>query len=138
MAKHVLWNASIVVNGTDLSDHVKQISYVEGLNGVDAAAMSEVQDYGMPSTIIISDITVTYFQDFASSKVYQIHHPLVANRSTFNITVKADSGANATANPAFTIAVFVKTAPFVTGSRGDGHMVQVVYGPAGVQAVATS
>jgi hypothetical protein len=83
MAKHVIWNSSVVVNGVDLSDHVKQVAYVEGLNDADAAAMTEVQDYSMPGTIVISDITVTYFLDYAASKVYATHHPLVANRSTF-------------------------------------------------------
>lgn len=138
MAKHVLYNASIVVNGTDLSDHVKSITYEEGLNGVDAAAMSETQDYQMPSTIVISDVSVEYFLDLASSKVYATHHTLVANRTTFNIVVKVDAGANAPTNPAFTLPVFVKKHPFVNGSRGNAHMGTIVYGPAGAQSVATS
>lgn len=136
MAKHVLYNASVVVNGTDLSDHVKSVSYTEGLNGVDAAAMSETQDYGMPSTINISDVTVNYYQDYAASKVYVTHHTLVANRTTFNIVVKADSGAAASTNPQFTLPVYVKSHPFVNGSRGDAHMVQIVYAPAGVQSIS--
>lgn len=138
MAKHVLYNSSLTVNGVDLSDHVKSISYTEGLNDADAAAMTEVQDYSMPGTINISDVTVTFFQDYASAKVYATIHPLVIARTTFNIIVKADAGANATTNPAFTLPVFVKTNPFVNGTRGDGHMIQVVFKAAGVQSVATS
>lgn len=138
MAKHILYNASVVVNGVDLSDHVESVSYKEGLNGQDAAAMGEVQDYGMPGTINISDVTINYYQDYASNKVYQVHHPLVANRTTFNIVVKADAGANATTNPAFTLPVFVKNSPVFAGTRGDRHMTQVVYSPAGLQTVATS
>jgi hypothetical protein len=138
MAKHVLYNASIVVNGTDLSDHVVSVSYTEGLNGVDAAAMSEVQDYQMPSTITISDVSVEYYLDLAASKVYATHHTLVTNRTTFNIVVKVDSGANATTNPAFTLPVFVKTHPFVNGARGSAHKGTIVYTAAGAQSVATS
>lgn len=138
MAKHVLYNASVVVNGTDLSDHVISVSYTEGLNGVDAAAMSETQDYQMPSTINISDVSIQYFLDFASSKVYATHHSLVTNRTTFNIVVKADAGANAATNPAFTLPVFVKSHPFVNGSRGDAHKGTIVYAAAGAQSVATS
>lgn len=136
MAKHVIYNASLTVNAVDLSDHVKTIAYVEGINGQDAAAMSEVQDYEMPGTIHIGDITVTFFQDYAASKVYQTIHPLVMNRTTFNIVVKPDSGAAASTNPQFTIAVFVKSHPWVNGTRGDGHMTQVVFGPAGLQAIS--
>jgi len=138
MAKHILYNASLVVNGVDLSDHVETISYEEGINGQPAAAMTEVQDYEMPGTIKISDITVTFFQDFASSKVYATIHPLVAARSTFNITVKADTGANAATNPAFTIPVFVRSSQVFNGTRGDRHMTQAVFAPAGAQTVATS
>lgn len=135
MAKHILYNASLVVNGVDLSDHVEKISYTEGLNSQAAAAMSEAQDYEMPSTIKISDISVTFYQDFAANKVYQTIHPLVAARSTFNIVVKADSGAAASTNPQFTIAVFVRNNPVFNGSRGDRHMVDVVFAPAGAQAI---
>lgn len=138
MAKHILYNTSLTVNAVDLSDHVKQISYNEGINGVDAAAMSEIQDYEMPGTIKIEDVTVLFFMDLAASKVYATIHPLVINRTTFNIIVKVDAGANATTNPAFTLPVFVRKHPFVNGTRGDGHMGQVVFAAAGVQSVATA
>jgi hypothetical protein len=138
VAKHVFYNASVVVNGVDLSDHVESVSYTEGVNGQPAAAMGDAQDYEMPGTIHIDDININYYLDFAASKVYATHHPLVAARSTFTLTVKADAGANATTNPAFSISVFVKKHPFVNGSRGNGHMGQITYGPAGVQSVATS
>lgn len=138
MAKHIIYNASLVVNGVDLSDHVESVSYSEGLNGQAAAAMGEVQDYEMPGTIKIGDVTVNFYQDFAASKVYATIHPLVIARSTFNIVLKDDAGANATTNPAFTLPVFVRNKPVFNGTRGDRHMVQVVFAPAGAQTVATS
>lgn len=136
MAKHILYNASLVVNGVDLSDHVESVSYEEGLDGQRADAMSEAQKYEMPGLINIGDISVTFYQDYATSKVYQTIHPLVLARSTFNITVKADSGANAPTNPAFTIAVFVRRKPVFSGTHGERHMSQVVFAPAGVQSIA--
>lgn len=136
MAKHVLYNASLVVNSVDLSDHVETIEYEEGLNGQAAAAMGEAQDYEMPGTIKVSDITVTFYQDFAASKVYATIHPLVAARSTFNIVVKPDSGAAASTNPQFTIAVFVRSSKVVSGTRNDRHMSNVVFAPAGAQSIS--
>lgn len=138
MAKHILYNASVVVNGVDLSDHVDTVTYTEGINGQPAAAMSDVQDYEMPGTIKLGDVSVNFFLDFAASKVYATIHPLVVNRTTFNIIVKADSGANATTNPAFTLACFVRSHPFVNGKRGSAHMGTVVFAPAGIQSIATS
>lgn len=138
MAKHVLYNASVVVNSVDLSDHVESVTYEEGIEGQRADAMSETQKYEMPGLIEISDITVNFYQDYAASKVYATIHPLVVARSTFTVTVKADAGANATTNPAFSITCFVRKAPFVSGSHGERHMSQVTFAPAGVQSIATS
>lgn len=138
MAKHVIYNASVVVNGVDLSNRVESVSWNEGLNEQPAAAMGDIQDYGMPGTIKIGDVTVNFYQDFAASNVYQTIHPLVANRTTFTLTVKADAGANATTNPAFSMSVFVKNHPVFNAKRGDRHMTTVVFAPAGVQSVATA
>jgi hypothetical protein len=33
MAKHVLYNASVVLNSVDLSDHVDSVSFVVTING---------------------------------------------------------------------------------------------------------
>lgn len=137
MAKHILYNASLTVNSVDLSDHVEKISYTEGVNSAGSgAAMSEAQDYDLAGTIKIGDITVTFFQDYATSKVYATIHPLVIARSTFNIVVKGDSGSAAATNPQFTIAVFVKNFSVFSGTRGDRHMSDVTFAPAGAQSIS--
>lgn len=138
MAKHILYNASVVLNGVDLSDHVESVEFVPALNSQNAAAMSDVEDYSMPGTRVIGDISLNMYQDFAASKTYATLMTLWTNRTTFNAVIKADAGANATTNPQFTVAVFVKSFPVVSGSRGDRHMTQVVLAPAGVMSIATS
>jgi hypothetical protein len=138
VAKHILYNASVTVNGVDLSDHVESVSYTEGIEGQRADAMGEAQKYEMPGVLNIGDVTVNFFQDYAASKVYATIHPLVVARSTFNIIVKADAGANAATNPAFTLPVFVRNKPVFSGSKGAAHMTQVVFAPAGLQTIATS
>lgn len=138
MAKYVLTNASVVLNGVDLSDHVRKVSFVVTLGGADAAAMADVEDYGMPATRKVSDISLEMYQDFAASKVYATLQPLWTNRSTFNAVIKNDAGANAPTNPQFTIPVFIRTFPVVDAARGDGSMTTVVLAPAGVMTIATS
>lgn len=138
MAKHILYNASVVLNGVDLSDHVESVSYVPAMNAQDAAAMGDAEDYSMPGTRVVGDITITLYQDYASAKVYQTLQPLWTNRSTFTATVKADAGANATTNPAFSVSVFIKSFPFVAGQRGQRHMAPLVLAPAGISSIATS
>jgi hypothetical protein len=138
MAKHVLYNASVVLNAVDLSDHVDSVSFVVGLNDAPSAGMTEAEDYSMQGTRVVSDITLNLFQDFAASKVYATLMTLWTNRTAFNAIIKADSGANATTNPQFTVSVFIKTFPVVSGKRGDGHMTQLVLKPAGALSIATS
>lgn len=138
MAKHVFYNASVVANSVDLSDHVESVTVEMGINDQFAAAMGEVQDYSMPGTTTVADLQITFYQDFAASKVYATLEPLWAARTVFNIVVKNDSGANATTNPAWTIPVFISKQPFVTGKRGDRHMAPVVCKVAGAISIATS
>lgn len=138
MAKHVLYNASITLNSVDLSDHVESVSFTVELNDQDAAAMQDVEDYSMPSTRKVSDIKFKMYQDFASSKTYATLMTLWTNRTSFNAVIKADSGANATTNPQFTVSSFIKSFPVVDGKRGDRHMTDLVLKPAGVMTIATS
>ncbi len=138
MAKHVLYNASLVANSVDLSDHVSSVEFTVGLNAQPAAAMGELQDYSMAGTQKISAVKAKFFADFASSKVYATFWSLFVNRTTFNVVIKADAGATAATNPAWTIPVIISDFPVVNGSRGDAHMVDVTFEPAGTYSVATS
>jgi hypothetical protein len=138
MAKHVFYNNSVVVNSVDLSDHVEEVSLVATTNKQFAAAMGDLNDYNMPGTLALSDITVTFYQDYASAKVYATLNAAWAARTTFNIVCKPDAGANATTNPAWTIPVFVASMPVMQGKRGDRHMAPVTFAVAGAHSVATS
>jgi hypothetical protein len=138
MAKHIFYNCSLIVNSVDLSDHVEQFTLEAGMNKQAAAAMGEIQDYDMPGTQVITDPAVTFYQDYATAKVYQTLVALFSARSTFNIVAKADSGANAPTNPAWTVPVFILKMPVMMGKRGDRHLAAVTLAPAGLATIATS
>lgn len=131
MAKHVIYNASVVANAVDHSDHVDTVTLNGTLNAQPAAAMGELQSYSMPGVLEIEDIVVQYYMDFANGEIYQTHTALFQARTTFTLIVKPDSGADAATNPAFTVSVFVGRLPFVNGKRGDAHMCQITYKVAG-------
>lgn len=136
MAKHVFYNASVLLNSVDVSDRVESVEFTLGINGQPAAAQGEVQDYEMPGTQTISDITLNMYQDFAASKTYATIKPLWANRATFNAVIKPDAGGVAATNPQFTVPVFIKAFPPISATRGDRHMTQVVLGIGGVLQIA--
>lgn len=135
MAKHVLYDAVVNANGTDLSDHVDSVQYTTGINPQPAAAMGEVQDYDMPGTQTISPITVTFYQDFAVTETYATLQALQQSRSTFPLIVKPTSAADSATNPAFTLSVFIASLGFVNGTRGERHMTQGVFQPAGLLTI---
>lgn len=131
MAKHVLYNAVVVINSVTLTDRVRKVSYSVGTNKQAAAAMSEVQDYSMPSTLLVKPITIEFYQDYAATNVYITHRTIWDARSSVVLTVKADSAADSATNPNFTITVFVSDMDYINGSRGDVHVNSVTYEPAG-------
>lgn len=138
MAKHIFYNASVVVNSVDLSDHVESLTIEVNIEDQAADAMGDLQRYAMAGLLVVTDPTMTFYQDFAASKVYATIEALWAARSTFNIVVKNDSGANATTNPAWTLPVFVAKMPVFSGKHGDRHMAAVSFKMAGLYSIATS
>ncbi len=136
--KHMLYDAEVIVNSVDLSDHVKSVALTVGLDSAEAQAMGDLQKYSKPLLREVQDITVNFFQDFDTSKVYQTIMPLWTNRTEFTLTVKGDSGADAADNPKFSVPVFVKTKPVISGDHGSLHMTQVVFGVAGVMSIDTT
>lgn len=138
MAKHVFYNNSLTVNAVDLSDHVEMVTLEVETNEQFASAMGELEDYNMPGTKKVGNVQATFYQDYAASKVYITLYTAWTARTTFNIICKPDAGANATTNPSWTVPVFVKKMPIMTGKRGDRHMAPVEFSTAGAITVATS
>lgn len=127
MAKHLLYNAVVTINGVTLTDRARKISWKVGTNKLPGAAMSEVQDYSIPGTLFVSPIVIEFFQDYAASNVYITHRTIWDARSSVTLTAKADSAADSATNPNFTCTVFVADMDYLQGSRGDIHVNSVTY-----------
>lgn len=129
--KHIFYDASVVVNGVDLSNRVERVEARVGTNKQVGAAMGEIQDYSIAGTLTIDDISAEFYQDYDTAKVYATLYAAWAARTTFNIVLKASSGATSATNPAFTVPVFVGAMPLMQGTRGDRHMAPVTLAVAG-------
>lgn len=136
--KHMIYDAEVIVNSVDLSDHVKNVQLGVSMDEAEAQAMGDIQKYKEPLLQVVEDITVNFFQDFDTAKVYQTIMPLWSNRTKFTISVKGDSGADGATNPKFSVTVFVKSKPIINGDHGTLHMSQCVFGIAGVMAIDTT
>lgn len=136
MAKHIFYNAYMTVNSVDLSDHIESVSLDVETNEQFASAMSELEDYNMPGTKKVNNVQVTFYQDYATSKVYQTLYAAWTARTTFNLVARPDSGSAAATNPQWTIPVFVKKMPVMSGKRGDRHMAPVDFSVAGAVTIS--
>lgn len=109
MAKFVLRDAYVTVNGTDLSDHVSSVTITTTRPEVDVTSMGDAfQSFvgGIPD----ATIEVAYFQDFAASSVDQVHWPLVTTSADANFYVfvrgkKATAGSST--NPGYLMSALI-------------------------------
>jgi len=130
VAKHVLLNAVVTVNGVDLTSRARNISWNAGVSKHPAGAFGDAEDYSMPGVRQVDDIQIEFFQDYAASNVYATLKPLWAANSIFTLTAKADSGADSATNPNFTVSVFIGKMPMINGGRGEANMATVTFVPA--------
>ena len=136
--KHILYDATITVNGTALTTRLRSVRIEVGINKQVGAAMGDLQDYSIPGTTTVTDPQVEFYQDYNTAMVYATLQALWAARTVFNIVGKASSGATSATNPQFTVPVFVATMPVLGGNRGDLHIANVTFATAGELTFATS
>ena len=90
MAKLVLKDVSFVVNGVDLSANVRQIAISTKVNVVDDTTMG-ASGMGRLAGLRDESLTVTWAQDFSSSKVDATLWPIYTGGSVVGATIKPTS-----------------------------------------------
>lgn len=136
MAKHMLYDASIVINGVDLSDHVRSVTVNQTREDLDVTAMGAT---GHQRIAGLGDdsFDVEFWADFAASKVDATLAPLVG-AAAFTVVVKPTSAAVSATNPSFTGSCILTEYTPIAGSVGDAHAVSVSLPVSGVISRATS
>ena len=126
------------MNGVDLSDHVESLTLEVGQENADNTPMGSIQRYGVPGMQTITNPTMTFYQDYATGKVYATLVALWQGQTIFNVVCKADAGARALTNPEWTVPVYLAKMPVLMGRRGDRHLAPVTCAAAGLATIATS
>jgi ABC-type amino acid transport substrate-binding protein len=138
MAKRILRNASLTVNGVDLSDRVRQINLTTNRNAEDATAMgdtSQVSIAGLKSEACDAEM----FQDYAAGEVDATLAPLYDAGTEFTVVVIPDAAAAVSAtNPSYTFQAYVQDYQPVAGEVGGIQMASVVFMMASAIVRATS
>jgi hypothetical protein len=103
MAKFVLKNPFVSVDGVNLSDHVSSVTIETVFDEVDMTASGAVYKE-IAQGLGDATITLAVFQDFAALSVDATLWPLSQSGSTFPVIIRATAAAVSATNPQFTMA----------------------------------
>ena len=124
MAKQVLKDAYIVVDGTNLSDHVSSVTLEDTADEVEFTAFgADYREYGQG--LKTASITLEVFQDFAASSVDSVMEPLYSSGGTFDIEVRPTSSSVSSTNPKYTMVGRLFSYSPLQGAVGDANTTSV-------------
>jgi hypothetical protein len=130
MAKLVLKDAVVTIDGTDLSDHISSATIEDSADEVEFTSFgADYREFGQG----LKDATISLeaFQDFDASEVDATLYPLYASGGTFNVTVKATSAATSGSNPIYTLTSRLYSYSPIQGAVGDASTTTLSFRNAG-------
>lgn len=126
MAKTILKNASITVNGVNLSDHASSVEINTEYDDVDLTSFgATLKEHakGMGD----GSITVNFYQDFAAASVDATLWPISQSGTTVPVVVKPDSAAVSATNPSYTMQGLLMNYSPLAGSVGEASQTEVTF-----------
>lgn len=118
MGKVVLKDCYIVVNGTNLSDHVSQVAVNLSKDDVETTSFSGGGRERMAG-LKDDSFELNFQQDFAPASVDAVLYPLYDNETEFEVEVRAADAAVSATNPSYTgTCILLEYSP-LDGKVGD-------------------
>lgn len=136
MARLVLTNAYITVNGVNLSDHVASVTLTANRDVVETTAFSSTAARTRIGGLADNSVTLEFHQDYATSNVEATIYPLLG--STTAIVVKPNGSTTATDNPAYSFSALVSEWTPLNGAVGELATASVTWNIDGAITKATS
>jgi hypothetical protein len=119
MATFVLTDASVVVNSTDLSDHVQSVTVNPGRETQDDTVMGNTARSNSPGLKTVQGFTVNFLQDHAGSEVDATIWALFDAGTEHTVVVKSTSAAVGATNPTYTLTGFITNYTPIGGTVGN-------------------
>lgn len=116
MAAFMLYNASVVINSVDLSDHVTSITFSENATELETTAMGD-SNITRIGGLLDGNIDLEFNQDMQTSETQATIRSLLGTVTT--VVVKSDAAAVSAANPSWTFSALVTEWPSVNGTVGE-------------------
>lgn len=102
MPKFVGDDISVVINGVDLSTHVKSADVKEKHGVVEVTGMGASGDENILTKKKISTVDIEFWQSYDASSVNATLRPLVGSNTAFTVVVKPTSASVSATNPSYT------------------------------------
>lgn len=119
MAKYVMKDAYIAVNGTALSDHCSSLELEDTADEVDFTSFSPNSYKEIGQGFKDATVTATFFADFAAGSVHSVLQPLYSSGGTFSVEIRPTSSAVSATNPKATMTSRLFSYSGIAGAVGD-------------------
>lgn len=118
MAKFVLRDCDIVVNGVNFSDHVSSVTVNMSKDEVETTNFSGT---GRERVAGLKDdsFEINFQQDFAAGEVDATLYPLWNNETEFTVTVKPTAAAVSATNPSYSATCILLEYQPIAGDVGS-------------------
>lgn len=136
MARLVLTNAYITVNGVNLSDHIASVTLTTNRDVVETTAFSSTAARTRIGGLADNSVTLEFHQDYATSSVEATIYPLLG--STTSVVVKPNGSTTATDNPSYTFNALVSEWTPLNGAVGELATASVTWNIDGAITKATA
>lgn len=136
MAKQILTNAFVQINGVDLSNHASSVTVESSADEVDLTSFgpSGYREFGQGFKD--ATVTVTFFQDYAAASVHQTLQPLYDSGGTFSVYIKPVNATTTSTNPRIELVTskMYGYSP-IAGAVGEASTMDVSFRNAGTAGV---
>jgi hypothetical protein len=117
MARLVLTNAYVTINGVNLSDHIASITLTTTDDVVETTAFSSTAARTRIAGLADNSVALEFHQDYATSSVEATIYPLLG--STTAVVVKPNGATTAADNPSYTFTALVSEWTPLGGAVGE-------------------
>jgi hypothetical protein len=126
MAKLILTNCVITVNGVDFSDHASSVEVSASKDDIDTTSF-DGSGRERKAGLQDNSFTINFQQDFAASEVDATLYPLWANETEFTVTVKPTNAATSATNPQYSGTCILLEYQPLNGAVGELSETEVTF-----------
>jgi hypothetical protein len=131
MARIVLTDAKITINGVNLSDHITSVSLSTSDDVVDTSAFGGGGARTRVAGLADNSVTLEFAQDYAAANVEATIYPLLGTTTTVVVSPTSTSPGTAT-NPSYTFSALVSEWQPLSGAVGELATASVTWPISGV------